>query len=48
MLASDLGAYVSGTVIPADGGWSLSGASGNMVTLAKLGEQMGFLKETPA
>ena len=48
MLASDLGAYVNGTVIPADGGWSLSGASGNMTNLAQLGEQMGFLKETPA
>ena len=26
-LASDAGAYVSGVVLPADGGWSLSGAS---------------------
>ena len=48
MLASDLGAYVSGAVIPADGGWSLAGASGSMGDLADLGQKMGFLGETPA
>lgn len=48
MLASDLGAYVNGTIIPADGGWSLAGVSGSMNDLAELGVQMGFLKETPA
>lgn len=48
MLASDLGSYVSGVVLPADGGWSLAGVSGSMNELAELGQQMGFLKETPA
>lgn len=48
MLASDLGAYISGVVLPVDGGWSLAGASGSMGALAELGMQMGFLKETPA
>ena len=48
MLASDLGAYISGMVIAADGGWSLAGVSGSINALADLGQQMGFLKETPA
>ncbi len=48
MLASDLGAYVSGAVIPVDGGWSLAGASGSMENLASLGMTTGLLKETEA
>lgn len=48
MLASDLGGYINGVVLPVDGGWSLAGVSGSMNELAELGQQMGFLKETPA
>lgn len=48
MFASDMGAYISGVVLPVDGGWSLAGVSGSMQELTTLGVQMGFLKETPA
>jgi NAD(P)-dependent dehydrogenase (short-subunit alcohol dehydrogenase family) len=33
-LASPLAAYVTGVVLPADGGWSLGGASAAMATIA--------------
>ena len=48
MLASDLGAYVNGCVIPVDGGWSLSGASRSMDKIATLGLDLGMLKEKDA
>ena len=39
-LASPMGAYVSGAVIPVDGGWSLGGASGLSNTLADILKSM--------
>lgn len=39
-LASPMAAYVSGAVIPVDGGWSLAGASGLSATLGDLMMQM--------
>jgi NAD(P)-dependent dehydrogenase (short-subunit alcohol dehydrogenase family) len=35
-LASPLAAYVTGVVLPADGGWSLGGASTAMTAIAAL------------
>jgi len=39
-LASDQASYVSGTVIPVDGGWSLGGASGLSSQLGELFKQL--------
>jgi NAD(P)-dependent dehydrogenase (short-subunit alcohol dehydrogenase family) len=39
-LASDMGAYVSGAVLPVDGGWAQSGCGGMGMFLGKLVAQM--------
>ncbi len=43
-LASPYCAYVTGAVIPVDGGWALGGASTVMAQTVTLGKQFGFLK----
>lgn len=39
-LASEQAAYVSGAIIPVDGGWSLAGASGLSQTLVQMLKQL--------
>lgn len=43
-IASPMFAYVTGAVIPVDGGWALGGASTSMAASVSLGTQLGFLK----
>lgn len=43
-VASPMFAYVTGAVIPVDGGWALGGASTAMAATVELGKQLGFLK----
>lgn len=43
-IASPMFAYVTGAIIPVDGGWALGGASTSMAASVTLGKQLGFLK----
>ena len=40
-LASDAGAYVSGVVLPVDGGWSLGGAGAAALAMAQMHTKSG-------
>lgn len=38
-IASEMASYITGTVLPVDGGWSLGGASMAMSQLGKMAQQ---------
>lgn len=43
-IASPMFAYVSGAVIPVDGGWALGGASVSMDATTRMGRQLGLIR----
>ena len=40
MLSSDAGAYISGAILPVDGGWSQGGATAVMIKMANVMDKM--------